>query len=92
LAYIGADWNLLEVLGAYWSILELIGSICAQFVHLCCCKALLWFEALGVSLQSDLSSAILAQGLCMCFMPLEYSKLEFGIVYAQEGLFGALEG
>jgi hypothetical protein len=62
LELIGAYWSLLELIGAYWSLLEFIGSICAQFVHLCCCKALLWFEVLGVSLQSDLGIAILAQG------------------------------
>jgi hypothetical protein len=62
---VGVYWSLLELIGAYWSLLELIGSICAQFVHLCCCKALLCFEALGVSLQSDFGIAILAQGFGM---------------------------
>jgi hypothetical protein len=59
---VGVYWSSLELIGANWSLLECIGSICALFVHLCCCNALLWFEALGVSLQSDFSIAILAQG------------------------------
>jgi hypothetical protein len=59
----GAYWSILELIGAYWSLLDHLCSICAQFVLVCCCKALLWFEALAVSLQSHLSIAILAQGL-----------------------------